>query len=105
MADLVTDGWLIQDRPDHWVATDQARELQVTSRGRLTRARAQVALTGLTDRVGAVNDDDVAVRLKERGKSKEAQRRLEDASHNRASRHLAAVFDQAVWPRRAVMAL
>jgi hypothetical protein len=130
MADLVTDGWLIQDRPDHWVATDKARELQTTSRGRLTRARAQVALTGLMDRVRSVNNDpqyafkievvivfgsylseiprigdvDVAVRLKERGRSKEEQKRLEDASHDRASRHLATIFDRVVWPRREVMA-
>jgi hypothetical protein len=39
MADLVTHEWLIQDSPDHWMATDKAREFQTTTRGRLTRAR------------------------------------------------------------------
>lgn len=129
MADLVTDGWVTQDKPDHWVTTDKARELQTTSRGRLTRARAQVALTSLMDRVRAVNGDpqyafkvevvvvfgsylseiprigdvDVAVRLKERGRSKEEQKRLEDASHDRA-RRLATILERVVWPRREVMA-
>ena len=57
MADLVTDEWLVQDFPDHWVATDKAREMQTASRGRLTRVRAQAVLTTFMERVRNMNDD------------------------------------------------
>jgi DNA-binding IclR family transcriptional regulator len=45
LADLVTDEWLVQDASDHWKTTDKAKALQTTSRGRLTRASADVALS------------------------------------------------------------
>jgi hypothetical protein len=113
------------------MATDKARELQATSRGRLTRARVQIALTGLMDRVRAVNDTpqdafkvevvivfgsylseiprigdvDIAVRLKERGRSKEEQKRLEDASYNPAADTWRPFSTEwCGWPRREVMA-
>jgi hypothetical protein len=129
LADLVTDSWLVQDKPDHWTITDKARELQTTSRGRLKRERAQAALAGLMERIHSVNADDqyafkvevvvvfgsylselprigdvdVAVRLKERGRSKDEQKQLEAASFERTSRRLATVVEQVLWPRNEVM--
>jgi hypothetical protein len=58
LADLVTDEWIVQDRSDHWVITDKARELQTKSRGKLTRERADELLGGFMDRVHRMSYTD-----------------------------------------------
>ena len=128
MADLVTDGWLRQDAPNHWVVTDKGREIQVTSRERITRLRAQAVLTAFMERVREINKDrryafkvdvvvvfgsylsdrprigdvDVAVRLRPRYRSKKEQKEVERAVTELAP-HLPAMFDNRIWPSRKVI--
>jgi hypothetical protein len=112
LADLVSDEWLIQDRPDHWIATPKAKELQFESRGRLTRTRADGLVAELLKRVRTVNEDpkyafkvdsvvlfgsylsgrdrigdvDAAIALRPRLQKKEAQAALEKQARSRGPR-------------------
>jgi hypothetical protein len=128
LADLVTDEWLVQDRSDHWIATEKAKELQFRSRGRLTRAKADTLVGELQRRVRALNDDpqyafkvdcvvafgsylsardrigdvDVAVGLRPRFQKKEVQEALEEASRARGPR-ARNIVERLFWPRREVL--
>lgn len=127
LADLVTDEWLIQDRPDHWIATPRAKELQFESRGRLTRAKADGLVGELLARVRAVNDDpkyafkvncvvlfgsylssrnrigdvDAAIALRPRLQRKEAQQALEKEARSRGPRSR-NIVDHLSKPQREV---
>ncbi len=127
LADLTTDGWLIQDRPEHWTATPKAKELQFESRGRLTRVKADGLVGQLLARVRAVNADpkyafkvdavvlfgsylssrdrigdvDVAIALRPRLQNKDAQAALEESARSRGpeSRN---IVEHLFRPRREV---
>jgi predicted nucleotidyltransferase len=128
LADLVTDGWLVQDAPDHWSTTNKAKSLQTTSRGRLTRATADMALASFLERVDTVNaseqyafkvkavvlfgsylslqsrigDVDLAIELRPRYQSKQQQEEIEKAARKRA-KSLPTFLDELAWPEREVM--
>ncbi len=115
LADLVIDEWLIHDRPDHWIATEKAKELQTLSRGKLTRDRADGLVAELIRRVHVLNENedpkyafkvdavvlfgnylsardrigdvDVALALRPRLQQKEAQAALEAAARSSRSTH------------------
>jgi hypothetical protein len=127
LADLVTGQWLVQDRPDHWVTTAKAKELQLESRGKLTRTRADGLVAELIVRAHAIDNDpkyafkidaivlfgsylsarerigdvDVAVALRPRLQNKEAQKLLEEEARSRGpeGRNL---IDHLFKPQREV---
>jgi predicted nucleotidyltransferase len=127
LADLVTDGWLIQERADHWKVTAKAKELQSESRGRLTRVKADGLVGELLARVRTINQDskyafkidsvvlfgsylsnrdrigdvDVAIALRPRLQKKEAQEALEEAARARGPRSR-NIVDDLFRPRREV---
>jgi predicted nucleotidyltransferase len=127
LADLTTDEWLIQDRPDHWTATPKAKELQFESRGRLTRAKADGLVAQLLARVRAVNGDpkyafkvdsvvlfgsylsnrdrigdvDVAIALRPRLRNKDAQEALEESARSRGTESR-NIVERLFRPRREV---
>lgn len=128
LADLVTDGWLIQDAPDHWKATEKAISFQTASRGRLTRAKADAALSSFLDRVEVLNaseqyvfkvravvlfgsylsdrlrigDVDLAIELIPRYRSKQKQEELQRSARARAPTRR-TMLDEFCWPEREVM--
>ena len=128
LADLVTDEWLIQIRPDYWIATPKAKELQSESRGRLTRAKADGLVGELLARVRAVNDDaryafkidsvvlfgsclsardrigdvDAAIALRPRLQKKEAQEALEEEARSRGARSR-NIVDHMFKPQREML--
>lgn len=128
LADLVTDQWLIQERPDYWVATAKAKELQFKSRGKLTRAKADSLVSELMVRVHVINDDsnyafkvdavvlfgsylsaldrigdvDVAIALRARLQNREAQKVLEEEARSRGRRSQNMV-DHLFKPQREVL--
>jgi predicted nucleotidyltransferase len=127
LADLTTDEWLIQDRPDHWTATPKAKELQFESRGRLSRVKADGLVGQLLARVRAVNADpnyafkidsvvlfgsyvsnrdrigdvDVAIALRPRLRNKDAQEALEASARSRRPERR-NIVEHLFGPRREV---
>lgn len=128
LADLVTDEWLVQDAPDHWIATQRAKELQFKSRGRLGRMRAEGLLSELLHRVREANEDpklaykidavvvygsylsgrdrigdvDVAIKLRPRLQAHQAQEALENQARDRGP-HFRNIVESICWPQIEVL--
>jgi hypothetical protein len=128
LADLVTDGWIVQDKCDHWVLTDRGRDLRAESRGKLTLDRADGLLAEFVYRVRGVNnggdyaykvdtvvvfgsylsalakigDIDIAIKLRPRSRSEADQQTLEARARNKAPGGLNMVA-HICWPQTEVM--
>jgi len=123
LANLVTEGLLVQDAPDRWSCTDKARDLQWTSRKRLSREKAEQLVAGMLERVQEVNADeryamrvetvvvfgsfvtdrsmigdiDLAVRLRPRFQDRGEQDQAEAAARSRA-KGTRNIVDYYSWP-------